>query len=242
MIPNCNQRSLRLEIGKHPFARLVAVQPVIRRARQLDACAFIHDVQLRQVMPLPDGKVVRIMRRRHLHRTGAELRVRPVVSDHRDLTANQRQHQHLANHPRITLVRGIHRNGDIAQHRLRPRSRNGDRSRPIGQRIANLIQLSRTLLVHHLKIAHSALQLRIPVHDVRAAVDQSLLPQANKGLAHSHIQAVVHGEVFAGPVHAVAKPGHLLRDSAAILAFPCPHALRKGLPTQVLPRGPTFGF
>ena len=73
------------------------------------------------------------------------------------------------------------------------------------------------------QVGHGGLQLRVPVHQALAAVDQALLVQAHEGLSDDAAQLVVHGEVFAAPVHAVAHAAHLRGDGVARLFLPLPH-------------------
>ena len=63
MVLHGHQRVLFFEVCKDAFARFVAIHAVIRRARQLDACLLVQDVQLWQVVPLPHGKIIGIMGR-----------------------------------------------------------------------------------------------------------------------------------------------------------------------------------
>ena len=77
--------------------------------------------------------------------------------------------------------------------------------------------------VLHFQVGHRALQHRVPADQALAAVNQALLVQLHKGFGHHFGQLVVHGEVLARPVHAVAHAAHLLRDGVARLFFPFPH-------------------
>ena len=69
---------------------LVPVQSLVRAVRGDDA-ALVHDGQVRQVVPLADLEVVRVVGRGHLHRAGAEGRVDVLVGDDRDAPAGQRE-------------------------------------------------------------------------------------------------------------------------------------------------------
>ncbi len=84
------QQTLRFQIGQHALARHVAVQPCIRAGLGVHVCRLVHHRDRWQSMPLPDRKVIRIMRRSHLHRARPELRTHPVIGDHRNLTPHQR--------------------------------------------------------------------------------------------------------------------------------------------------------
>ena len=91
-------------------------------------------------------------------------------------------------------------------------------------------------LMNHFEVAQRRHAARTPVHDVGAAVDQPLFPEAHKCLAHRARQMLVHGEELALPVHRVAQPLHLLQNVAAVLHPPLPDALQKRLASHLLAR------
>ncbi len=80
---------------------------------------LVHHVDLRQVVAFAGLEIVGIVRRRHLHRAGAELRLRQFVGDDGNLAVHQRQQNLLAVQMRVALVFCIYGNGGIAQHGLR---------------------------------------------------------------------------------------------------------------------------
>jgi len=57
-------------------------------------------------MPLAEGKIVGIVGRGHLHRSGAEVAADPLVQNHWNLTVHQRQAELLAVQVQIALVLG----------------------------------------------------------------------------------------------------------------------------------------
>ena len=89
------------------------------------------------------------------------------------------------------------------------------RLRAVAERVLDVPHETVALFVLNFEITDRALQHRVPVHQALAAVDQSLLIQLHKGLSHGLGQLVVHREVFAAPVHAVAHAAHLGRDGVA---------------------------
>ena len=93
----------------------------------------------------------------------------------------------------------------------------------VGKRVQDVMHLAVGFGVFHFQVGHGALQHWVPAHQALAAVNQALLVQLHKGFRHHFGQLVVHGEVLARPVHAVAHAAHLLRDGIARLLFPFPH-------------------
>ncbi len=106
--------------------------------------------------------------------------------------------------------------------------------------IANLPEVALLLLVDHFEIADGGLAARAPVDDVRAAIDEALLVEADEGLAHGDRKALVHGEVLAAPVDGDAEALHLLEDRAAVVLLPLPHALDEGFAAELLARRAFF--
>ena len=77
------------------------------------------------MVPLAERKIIRIVRRRNLHCPCAEFAADPLVKNDRNLAPHQRQSQLLAVQMLVPFVLGMNRNRHIAQHRFRPRCRNG---------------------------------------------------------------------------------------------------------------------
>ncbi len=235
VILRAHQEAASLEVFQNLRARLEAIQPFVRAGVLVHLRDFVHHVDLRQLVAQPGLEVVGIVRRRHLHRAGAELRVgEDVIGDDRDLAIHQRQHDHLAVQMPVALVAGVHRDGGITQHGLRTRSRDDDVF--AGQShngVANLVELALRLLVHHFQVRHRGDAARTPIDDVLAAIDQPFFIQADEGLAHRARHAVVHGEVLARPVDRSAQPLHLLKNYAAVMLLPVPHARDERLASHV---------
>ena len=168
-----HEESLLGEVLHHALARRKALQSRIRTGVRVHLVVLVDHFDLRQVVPQSCLEVIRIMRRRHLHRARAELRLRQLVGDDRNLAFHQRQQHFLPVQMRVALIASIHRNRRIAQHRLRTRSSHGDEFFRPHHRISNLVQLPRHVLVLHLEVRDCRPAVRAPVHDVLPAVDQS---------------------------------------------------------------------
>ena len=196
----------------------------------------VHHFNLRQVVAQAGLEIIGIVCRGHLHRSGSKLRLRQFIRDDGNLAIHQRQQNFLSVQMRIALVARVHRDRRIPQHGLRPRGCDGDKFVRAGlgsrHRITNLPQLAGNLLVLHLEIRDRRLASRAPVHDVLAAINQPLLMQPDKHLAHRARKVLVHGEILAAPIHRRAQPPHLFLDSAAIMPLPLPHPLDKLFASQ----------
>ena len=73
-----------------------------------------------------------------------------------------------------------------------------------------------------------------PVDDVVALVDEPLVVETDKDLAHGLGQPLVQGEPLPGPVHGSAHSPDLVQDAAAVLLLPAPGLLHELFPAQVV--------
>jgi hypothetical protein len=179
---------------------------------------------------LADGEVVGVVRGRYLDGAGAELGLRPVVGEDGNLARRssrntaEGQRDQLADEGLVAFVVRINRYGNVAEHGLGPRGGDDNRPAAVGERIADVVELAQAVLVRDFEVGDGGLDLRVPVDDVGAAIDQPLLVEANEGFAHGDVEAVVHGEVFARPIDGGAQAAHLVGDGGAVLALPRPYA------------------
>ena len=172
--------------------------------------ALVHHVDLRQIVAQTRLEVVRIVRRRHFHGACAELGIGKFVEDDWNLAIHQRQNDLPAVQMGVALVPGIHCDGSVAEHGLRAGGGNGDELLRAHHRVANLIELAGHILMLDLEVRDRRAAVGTPVHDVLAAIDQSLLIEAHENLAHRAREVLVHGEVFAFPIDGGAEALHLL--------------------------------
>src|ERR1035437_2370044 len=170
------------------------------------------------------------MRGRDLHGSGAELRLRPVVGEDGDLAISvsgggaERKSHEFAD---VLLVAGIvriNRNGHISQQCFGTRGGDDDGAGAVREGVADVVELAEAVFVDDFEIGDGGLNLRVPVDDVGAAIDEALLVETDEGLLDGDVEVVVHGEVFAGPIDARAQAAHLVGDGRAVLALPGPYA------------------
>ena len=194
------------------------------------------------MVALADFEVVEVMRRRDLDRAGAGGLVRVVVTDDRDAASDQRQDNMLADQVLVADVFRIDRNGGVAEHGFGPGGGDDDVvtglvgvdlgilvignrmlvGHAVGQRVAEMPQVSLDLDLLDLEVGDRRQQLRIPVDQPLVLVDQPFLVEADKHFQHRARQPLVHGEALARPVARCAKPLELVEDHAAGLVFPLP--------------------
>src|SRR5882762_9034279 len=126
-------------------------------------------------MALSNRVVVEVVRRSDLHAAGSKLRIDIVVGDDGDRASGEGQSHALADPLRVSFVFRVYGDGDVAEHRFRSRRGDDQRAAAVLQRIAYLPDLPVFLLAVHFEIGHRRAELRVPVDETLAAVDQALL-------------------------------------------------------------------
>ena len=94
------QQSLRLQILHNLLPRHEAVQPCVSSSCRVHVSVIGHHVDFRQLVPLAHFKVVRIVRRRNLHRACPEFPVHHRIRNDRNLPVHQRK-QHILSQPNV---------------------------------------------------------------------------------------------------------------------------------------------
>ena len=217
----------------HRDPGLEAIQAVELGAGAGDPALLVEHRDHRQVVPAADLEVVRIVRRGHLHRTGAEGRIDVGVGDDRDQPAGQRQLDFGADQVPVALVVRVHGHRGVAQHGLDPGGGHHDRrAGAVGRAVDHRHQLALDVAVVDLGVRQHRAQHRRPVDQPLRAVDQAVVVEPLEHGLDRPAQAVVHGEALPGPVHAVAEPAHLAEDGAAVLLLPRPDPLDEGVPAE----------
>jgi hypothetical protein len=201
-----------------------------------DAGVLVEDAEHRQVVPAADLEVVGVVRRRDLHRAGAERRVDVLVRHHGDQPAGQRQ-QHLgADQVAVALVVGVHRHGRVPEHRLDPGRRDVDRA-AVQVAVAHRDELALDLAVLDLDVGQAAAQHGRPVDEPLGAVDEPVVVQALEDVLDGPREPVVHREPLTAPVDAVAEAGASGAGSRRRARPSSPRALDERLATELLARG-----
>ena len=191
------------------------------------------------MVALAQCKIIGIVRRRHFHCAGTEVAADPFVEDDGDLAAHQRQPKLFTMQMEVALVFRMNGYGHIAEHGFRASSSDcqklaGILSVVAEHRIANLPEMALVLVVDDFEVADGGLAARTPVDDVRAAIDEALLVEADEGFADGHREMVVHGEVLALPINGCAESLHLVEDCAAVVALPLPDTRFKCFAAKLL--------
>ena len=139
--------------GEDPFLCLILGQPGELAGSVVHAPVGADHRQLGKLVRAADLEIERIVPGRHLESARAELRIDPLVLDHRHRALDER-HDHLApDRVAPALVAGAHGDRHVGQDRRRTRGR--DRDPVVGivrERVAHVGERVVHLLVHELEV------------------------------------------------------------------------------------------
>ena len=128
----------------------------------------------------------------------------------------------LADKRLVALIVGMHGDGGVAEHGLRPRGGDDDESRRIVrieaailERIAQMPEVTLHLDLLDLEVGDGGEQLRVPIDQALVLVDEAGAVEIDEHLAHGAREPLVHGEALARPVAGRAKPLQLIDDQPA---------------------------
>ena len=154
----------------------------------------------------------------------------------------------LADQRLVALVVGMHGDGGIAEHGLRPRGGDHDVGRSvirieaaILKRIAQMPEMTLHLDLLDLEVGDGGEQLRVPIDEALVLVDEAGAVEFDEHLGNGTNHLIVwrtrlpHGEALARPVAGGAEPLQLIDDQPARLDLPLPDAAHELVAAQVAP-------
>ena len=173
------------------------------------------------------GKVIDIVRGSHLDHACSKCEVHVVVRNDRDLPVAKWQVHAFSDERFVALVLGIDHDGDVTQERFWPGGGHYQAFARTHHGVSDKPQRALFFVAFDLQIGDGGFENRVPIDQTLATVNQPLLVKPHEGFAHHLAQMVVHGEVFARPVHAVTHAAHLLGDGFTAFFFPLPNFVRE---------------
>ena len=171
----------RVQVGDDALGGLLDLEAGVRAAGRGDAAVLADGLDGLQPVRAADVEVGEVVRRRDLEGAGAELGVDALVGDDLELAPEQRQGGRLADEVLVALVVGVHGHGGVAEHRLGARGGDGHRAAAV-DRVADVVERARHILVRHLEVADRRAAARAPVHEVAVLVDVALLVERHEDL------------------------------------------------------------
>ena len=191
-------------------------------------------------MTLAHVEIVRIVRRRHLHRAGTKRRIDVLVGKEGNLPVDDGENQHPPHHAPVTLVVGVNGHARIAKHRLRARRGDLHVVLTIGELVAQMPELPALRLMLYLNVRKRRMAAGAPIRNACPLVDQPFLIKAHEDLAHRSAAPLVHGKPLPLPIAGRAEGTELGHDAAAELLLPRPDPLQKLFPPQIIARQALF--
>ena len=237
---NLDQVAFSLEVFNQLLTAVKAVHAGVLARLVVHGPVIVHHVDPRQVMPVANFKVVRVVGGSDLHQTGPEFRVDVLVFNDRDFPANQRQNQLLAHQVLVAFIPWGNSHGRVTKHGFRPGSSNFHAARAVSQRVVDVVEGPLVILVDNLDVRQSRPQLRVPVDDIFAPVDQAFIIELNENPADSLGQALVKSEAFPAVVQGQTQLLPLALDDVGVFVLPFPDLFHELFPAQVIAADPLF--
>ncbi len=110
----------------------------------------------------------------------------------------------------------------------------------LSQRILNMPQMSRLLLILHLRIGNGSIADRAPVDNLCPFIDPAFFMHLAEHFGHGLITALIHCKALSVPVTGGTHFFKLFDNPAAVLSSPVPGTLKKLLPAQIMFINPLF--
>ena len=178
-------------------------------------------------------KVVEVVRRRDLHAARTEFAIDVFVGDHGNFAVGERKLQGLPDQMLIAFIVRMNGNGLVAKERFRTRRRDDDAFGAVGAGVADFPEGAFLFLVFHFQVRHGRLELAVPVHKARAAIDEAFFIELHEGVDDDLRELFIHREVGVLPVDAVAQATHLRENGAARELLPLPDFFEEGFAADV---------
>ena len=237
----------RLEVLHDLLPRRLDRHPGVRAAAVVDAAVRREDVDHGQFVAQAARVVVRVVPRRDLHTARAQLRLgQQPVRDDRNRPVHQRQHAVLTDQVLVPLVIRMYRHRRIAQHRLRPRGSDdkivlADLGVRPGRvmtldRVAIVPEVALDVLVNDLVVGDGGLEMRIPIHQPFAAIDQPILEPLEEDFVDRLGADVIQREPRPRPIAGEAHLPQLPQNPPAVFLFPFPDLRDQPLAADLVPR------
>ena len=173
-----------LKCFHHRLSAFKAVEPRKLAGLRCHQTVVSDHFNTLKIMAHTDFKVIGVMRRRNLQRSGTKCHINIFVADDRDCPVHERQQHRAVFDTVVALILGIYGHGRIAQHGLGPGCGNNHTAFIFLKGVADMIQIAVVLFMVDLKIGQGRETAIAPVNDIIAAIDKALMIQLHENLAH----------------------------------------------------------
>ncbi len=233
------EESLLLKVRHHRLPGVLGGEAAILRGNILiQGSIVIENIDLFKIMAIADIPVVGIVGGGHLHHTGTEFLIHVGIGHDLDGPFGQGESNLPADVGIIAVVIGIHRQGGITEHGLRPGGGYFQISRSVRQRIGVVVHFTGKLLVIHLIIRQGGLTGGAPVYQVVSLIDQIPVIKFYEDLPYRVGTPFIQGETFPVPVAGGTDFFQLVGDDGVMLLFHLPGFFYEFFPAQFVPLDP----
>ena len=248
----------RLHVLDDPLASRKHRQPGVLPAVLVERAVRVQDVDDADLLVALIARiVVGIMSRRDLHATRPQCFVREQsIGNDRDDSPGQRNANMLADEMRVPLVGRMHADGGVAEHRFGAGGGEGNalagfvvawlsRAERFGlldtgessydHRIIKRPKMPRDVLVEDFVIGDCRLQVRVPIDQPLASIDQPIAEELEERAADGSRADVIEREPHAPPIAACSEHFLLADYPLFKLVLPFPDPFDERLAADIVP-------
>ena len=179
-------------------------------------------------MPFANLEIIRVMSRGNLNNAGTKLHIDIFILNDRNRLVHDRKPYHSALQISISFILRINCDRRIPEHCLWSCCCKFQKFRLarlpvlIHERIFDMPEMARLLLVFHFRIGNGRITYRTPVNDSAALINPSFFVHLTEHFRDRLIAALVHRKTFSVPVAGRTQLFQLADNSAAVFLFPFP--------------------
>ena len=145
----------------------------------------MHYAYLRKTVALSDLIIIRIVGRRDLDASRAELHVCMFVPDHRYLFIEERKYNIFTDQVLISVIFRVYRHSSISKHGLRPCGSHLKEPALFScHRISDMPEEAVLILMYYLCVRNRGLAYRTPVYHSVSLIYEPLIIQIRKYVLH----------------------------------------------------------
>ena len=198
---NFDQKTKFFQVFDHFRSRVIAVHSRVLASELIDRSVVVQDRDLGKAMALSDFKVVRVMSRCDLDAACTELHIDILIGDDRDLSACERQLEHLSDYVFISVIIRVYSDSCIAEQGFR--TGRGNFHKPAfltDYRIINVPEEAVLIDMFDLSVRDRRSADRAPVDDLGAFVNVAFLIKAHEHFKDRVGTAFIHCKSLTLPV------------------------------------------
>ena len=124
----------------------------------------------------------------------------------------------------------MHRDGGIAEHRLRPCGRDHQSLvRFVSERVTDVPKAAIHIFMNHFDIGKSRFAPWAPVDQALGTIEELVLPKHDEGFAHGARQTFIHRKALVIPIAGYSQRFELVQDRIAGFFLPAPDLFNESL-------------